>query len=83
MDEIGAYQAKTNLGQLLKRVERGEQIAITVKGKRVARLVPEPEAERTDIRDAVERLKTFARRHDIKEATVEELLAAKHEGHRY
>jgi prevent-host-death family protein len=40
MREIGAFEAKTRLGQLLDRVEAGEEIIITRRGKAVARLVP-------------------------------------------
>ena len=39
--EIGAFEAKNTLGNLLDRVERGEEVVITRRGKRVARLVPE------------------------------------------
>ena len=37
---IGAFDAKTRLGDLLDRVEHGEAITITRRGKPVARLVP-------------------------------------------
>ena len=40
MDTIGSFEAKTNFSALLERVERGEQIVITRRGKPVARLVP-------------------------------------------
>jgi prevent-host-death family protein len=40
MREIGAFEAKTKLGQLLDWVEAGEEIVITRRGKAVARLVP-------------------------------------------
>ena len=40
MVEIGAFEAKNTLGALLDRVEHGEQILITRRGKPVARLVP-------------------------------------------
>jgi prevent-host-death family protein len=40
MKEIGAFEAKSRLGQLLDRVEAGEEIVITRRGKAVARLVP-------------------------------------------
>jgi prevent-host-death family protein len=40
MDTVGAFEAKTNFSALLERVERGEQITITRRGKPVARLVP-------------------------------------------
>jgi prevent-host-death family protein len=40
MIEIGAFEAKNTLGALLDRVEHGEEILITRRGKPVARLVP-------------------------------------------
>jgi prevent-host-death family protein len=40
MREIGAVEAKNKFSQLLGWVERGEEIAITRRGKEVARLVP-------------------------------------------
>ena len=38
--EVGAYDAKTHLPQLLRDVERGDHVTITVRGKPVAELVP-------------------------------------------
>jgi prevent-host-death family protein len=40
MTDVGAFEAKTHFAQLLQRVERGEEITITRRGKAVARLVP-------------------------------------------
>ena len=40
MREVGAFEAKSKLGQLLDRVEAGEEVVITRRGKIVARLVP-------------------------------------------
>jgi prevent-host-death family protein len=40
MTTVGAFEAKTHFAQLLQRVERGEEIVITRRGKEVARLVP-------------------------------------------
>lgn len=39
MKEIGAFEAKTRLGQLLDWVEAGEEVVITRRGKPVARMV--------------------------------------------
>lgn len=39
MSTVGAFEAKTNFSALLERVERGEQIIITRRGKPVAKLV--------------------------------------------
>lgn len=40
MIEVGAFEAKNKLSALLERVERGEEVLITRRGKPVARLVP-------------------------------------------
>jgi prevent-host-death family protein len=39
MAEIGAFEAKNRLSELLTRAQKGEQIYITRRGKRVAVLV--------------------------------------------
>ena len=59
--EIGAYQAKTHLPALLERVARGEQIVITKHGKPIARLVPIGSTDPERRRQAIERLKSFAK----------------------
>ena len=38
--EVGAFEAKNRLGALLDRVERGEEIVLTRRGKPVAKLIP-------------------------------------------
>jgi prevent-host-death family protein len=40
MAEIGAFEAKNKLSELLQRVEHGEEVVITRRGKPVAKLVP-------------------------------------------
>ncbi len=40
-------EAKAHLSALLERVEAGEEIVITRRGKPVARLIPEPRASRS------------------------------------
>ncbi|CAN5815998.1 type II toxin-antitoxin system Phd/YefM family antitoxin [soil metagenome] len=37
---VNVHEAKTNLSELLRRVERGEEVVIARAGKPVARLVP-------------------------------------------
>jgi prevent-host-death family protein len=36
--EVGVFEAKSRLSELLERVERGEEVVITRRGRRVARL---------------------------------------------
>lgn len=42
MQEVKVAQAKAGLSALLDRVEAGEEIVIARRGRRIARLVPEP-----------------------------------------
>lgn len=40
VSEIGAYDAKTRLPELLRKVQLGEEYLITNRGRPVARLIP-------------------------------------------
>jgi prevent-host-death family protein len=40
MKKVNVHEAKTNLSELLRKVENGEEIVIARAGKPVARLVP-------------------------------------------
>jgi antitoxin (DNA-binding transcriptional repressor) of toxin-antitoxin stability system len=58
---IGAFEAKTKLSELLRRVEQGERFTVTVRGKVVAELGP-PEPARDAVREAAfRRLRSFPR----------------------
>jgi prevent-host-death family protein len=59
MAEVGAYEAKTHLPALLRRVEGGERITITRHGVPVAELVPPRAQGSMGARTAIEELKTF------------------------
>ena len=61
MREVGAFEAKNKLGQLLDLVERGEEIVITRHGKELARLVPPHKAvDREQARAAIKRIRERA-----------------------
>ena len=62
--------------------EHGEPLAITRHGKTVAHLVPPIGQERASQRDAVERFRAWRRRPRTG-MTRAEILAARHEGHRW
>jgi prevent-host-death family protein len=62
MDEIGAFEAKNRLAELLDRVEHGEEIMITRRGKPVARLVPaQPLQGSAAARAAAAKIRALAR----------------------
>ncbi len=59
MTEVGAYEAKTHLPALLRRVEEGERIIITRHGVPVAELVPPGRGSRMAAHEAVAELRSF------------------------
>jgi prevent-host-death family protein len=81
MREIQASEAKTHLPQLLDEIERGESIIITRHGRPIARLIPEDVMRRDGQAEAVERLKAL--RATMPRVPLDELMAMRHEGHRY
>ena len=71
--EIGSFDAKTKLSQILRKVEQGERFTITRRGKAVANLVPaerRPTAE--EVAKAVDGLINFPRIKGISGDTVRE-----------
>jgi len=57
---VGAFEAKTKLAELLRRVERGDEVIITRHGKPVARLLPHnAKYAHRDVRRALEDLEAL------------------------
>ena len=61
MSQIGAFEAKTHLSELLDRVEAGEELVIARRGRPIARLVPVADANQQRAADAVKRLLALRR----------------------
>ena len=56
MIEIGVSKAKTCFSWLLDKVMRGEEVIITRHGRPVARLVPDEQAMRATVENAIKEL---------------------------
>lgn len=67
--EIGAYEAKTRLPELLQQVSAGKQFTITNRGKAIADLVPSRAAAKRDKAAAVEKFRAFMRANPVKRKT--------------
>ena len=65
MATVGAYEAKTHLASLLRRVAKGEQITITKHGVPIARLVPVETAPIQDTKKVVRELLEFREKHPL------------------
>jgi prevent-host-death family protein len=85
MREVQSSAAKTHLPQLLDEVERGATIVITRRGRPIARLVPDDEGRQARVAEAIDEMKKLAkeRAERFGPVTVEEILAWRHEGHKY
>jgi prevent-host-death family protein len=69
--EIGAFDAKTRLSEILRKVSQGERFTITHRGKPVANLVPVgPDRSAAKVAEAVNGLRNFPRVKGIPGDTV-------------
>ena len=76
---VGAHDAKTNLGQLLDRVEHGEMFTITRHGVPIAKLVPFAEPiDHKKVRRAIDGILALQKTQTLGGRSIEDLL---HEGH--
>jgi prevent-host-death family protein len=63
--EIGAYEAKTKLPELLRQVQEGKRFTITNRGKPVAELGPPSGLQRPDAKAAIEAFKAYRTSHPV------------------
>ncbi len=71
---VGAYEAKTHLPELLRRVAKGERITITKHGQPVAELVPASDARRRQVAEAITRIETLREGRRLGATTIRELI---------
>ena len=71
--QVGVYEAKSKLSQLVEQVEHGESVVITRHGRPVARLVP-MEIERPNVAETIAAIRAFRKRHPLKGVTIKELI---------
>ena len=59
MPEVGAYDAKTHLPQLLERTQKGEHFVITKHGRPVAELIPVTRTDGDTVRRTITNIRSF------------------------
>lgn len=75
MKEIGTFEAKNRLSELLNWVEAGEEVLITRRGKVVARLVPPSLAfDRDRSRQAAQRIRELRKGVTLGDLAIEDLI---------
>jgi prevent-host-death family protein len=76
MREIGAFEAKNKLGQLLDWVEAGEEVVITRRGRIVARLVPpRPAVDHERARNAAAAIRAMSKGVKLRGLKIKDLVA--------
>jgi prevent-host-death family protein len=73
--EVGAFEAKNRLSESLRRAEAGQEIAITNRGRVVARLVPpHPDLRREMALGAVGRIQARRKGVTLGGLTIKDLI---------
>lgn len=74
MEMIGSYQAKTQLSRLLERVNQGEEIIITRKGKPIAKLVPMGKPSMVEVQNAIDEIRRLRKGITLGNMKIKELI---------
>lgn len=72
LEEIGSYDAKTKLPEILRRVEGGEAFTITNRGKPIADLIPSRIAHQQKTEAAIINI-LKAKKHKISDDVLNDL----------
>lgn len=63
---VGVFEAKARLSELLQEVKSGKEVVITSHGRPVARLVPAEVDEKPDRAKAVRRIRALSKQLNIR-----------------
>ena len=72
--EIGSYEAKTKLPELLRQVKAGKSFTITNRGKAIADLVPSAGVKVKDRVATVKKIKAFMLENPVRGADIKSLV---------
>lgn len=72
LEEIGSYDAKTKLPEILRRVETGEAFTITNRGKPIADLIPSRSSNQLKTEAAINNI-LHAKKHEVSDDILDEL----------
>jgi prevent-host-death family protein len=72
LEEIGSYDAKTKLPEILRRVQKGEAFTITKRGKAIADIVPSRTDDAAKIDAAISNIMK-AKKHTLSDAALKDL----------
>lgn len=68
--EIGAFDAKAKLSELLREVKKGQRFTITIRGNPVADLVPSESSKLHNTEAAVEKMREIKKIKGVSSETI-------------
>ena len=74
MIQVGAYEAKTHLSNLLKKVYDGEEVMITKHHVPIAKIIPVSPKTRQSKSTIISDLKKFRKGRTLQDASIAELI---------
>ena len=75
LEEIGSYEAKTKLPEILRRVEAGETFTITNRGQPIADVTPSRSSEKARTETAIANILKM-KKHPVSDTALTELKEA-------
>lgn len=82
MQTVRATELKARFAELLRNVERGETVVITRHGEAIAHVIPARAGERAERKKSVARFRRRREEWQPLGMSVDDILLARHEGHR-
>jgi prevent-host-death family protein len=73
--EIGSYEAKTRLSQLLRQVKEGQSFIITNRGEAIADLIPSAGVKNRDKVAAVQKIAAFMLNNPVRGVNIKKLIS--------
>jgi len=73
--EIGAFDAKAKLSELLRGVKHGQRYTITLRGVPIADLIPSESAPSHDNKTAIERMRNIKKVRGVSDKMLQEWMA--------
>ncbi|HLB55818.1 MAG TPA: type II toxin-antitoxin system prevent-host-death family antitoxin [Coxiellaceae bacterium] len=70
--EIGAFDAKAKLSELLRHVQQGQCYTITIRGRPIANLVPSDHNEQHNTHNAIENMRAIKKIRGVSKTKIKE-----------
>lgn len=74
MIEVSAYEAKTHLAELLRKVKSGERVLITKHNVPIAMMTPASSQKKRPIKETVEAIKRFRKGNTLQGLKIKEMI---------